>query len=170
MFGEFWGDHVKGKMIDIIDLIHEDNSDNAIKVLPTLENGQYGSAQLLLESKPSNECLNKLKEFYQVRIFKDENNTDYKYLMNIETLRYAYEEGWHWGNKDGINKDITHNRYDYDGYFYVTDTFNEYRRIAIIPFSVHAYELDGGYNLAKEEALIMVKTIVKQLNNGEIFK
>ena len=168
MFGKFWGNHVKGKLIDIMDLIHEDNPDNMNKVLPTFEKGEYGSAQLLLESKPSNECLDKLKEFYQVRIFKDEDNTDYKYLMSIEALRYAYEEGWHWGNKDGITRDITHNRYDYDGYFYITDAFNEYRRIAIIPFSVHAYEFDGGDNMAKEEALSMVKSIVKQLNDGDL--
>lgn len=166
MFGKFWGNHIKGKLIDIMDLIHEDNPDNMIKILPTLEKGEYGSPQLLLESKPSNECLDKLKEFYQVRIFKDEDNTDYKYLMSIEALRYAYEEDWHWGNKDGITRDITHNSYDYDGYFYITDAFNEYRRIAIIPFSVYAYESGGGDNMAKEEALSMVKSIVKQLNDG----
>jgi hypothetical protein len=169
MFGDYWGDHVHGRLNDdILTLISDDNPDNMVKVLPTLKKGQYGSPQLLLSYKPSNECLDKLKELYRVRIFKAEDSTDYKYLMSIETLRFAFMEGWHFRNNDGITREVTGNRWDYDGYFYITDSLNSYRRIAIIPFAMNAYKVDGGDNMSKEEALSLVKNIVKRLNNNEL--
>lgn len=164
---DFWGDHVDGKLMDILKLIGDDNPDIQCKVLPALEKGIYGSPQVLLSDKPSSECLDKIKELYKVRIFTDEDNTDYRYLMSIETLRYNYEQGWHFKETTDL-KDILHNRWDFDGYFYITDSFNSRRRIAIIPFSSNAYEFGGGDNISKGEALIFVKSIVKQLNNGEI--
>ena len=169
MFDKFWGDHVEGRLIDIFELINKDNPDNMVKVLPTLDKGEYGSLQLLLSDKPSGDCLDSIKELYAVRIFKAEDSTDYNYLMSIETLRFAFEEGEHWRNDDGITREITGNIWDYDGYFYITDSLNSYRRIAIIPFAMNAYEVDGGDNMSKEEALSLVKRWVKQLNQGEMF-
>ena len=174
MFGKFWGDHVEGKLKEILDLIGDDNPDNMICVLPVMEKDSYGSPQLLLHEKPSQECLDKINELYRVRIFQnDDADDEYKYLMTISTLRFAYEQEWHLTGYNGeseipLSKEVTHNKWDFDGYYYVTDSENDYRRIAIIPYSDRAYEFDGGDNISKHEALGLVKAIVRRLNNGEL--
>lgn len=98
----------------------------------------------------------------------DDNNDDYKYLMTIQALRFAFEEAYHfqgYGDDEPLSKSVTGNHWDFDGYFYITDELNSYRKIAIIPFKVYD-GFDSGYNLHRDEALILVKNIVNQLNNG----
>lgn len=172
MFGKFWGNHIEGKLKEILDLICDDNPDNRISVLPVMEKDSYGSPQLLLQEKPSKECLDKIGELYRVRIFQnDDSDDEYKYLMTISTLRFAYEHDWHWaghGAPEPLSKKVTHNKWDFDGYYYITDQENDYRRIAIIPYSDHAYEFDGGPNISKFEALNIVKSITRRLNNGDL--
>lgn len=174
MFGKFWGNYIEGKLKEILDHIGDDNPDNRICVLPVMEKDSYGSPQLLLQEKPSQECLDKIKELYRVRIFQnDDSDDEYKYLMTISTLRFAYEREWHYAGYYGqseipLSKKVTHNKWDFDGYYYVTDQENDYRRIAIIPYSDHAYECDGGPNISKFEALRIVKAIVRRLNSGDL--
>ena len=171
MFGKFWGNHVNGKLIELIRLIHDYDQDIMIKTLPLQENGKYGSPQLLLTSKPSDECLEKIREMYRINLFQNDDNTeDYKYLMTIEPLRFAYEREWHYPGKhdsDKLPRSITHNKWDFDGYFYITDALDSYRRIAIIPYKSNT-DFDSGHNLHKSEALALVKNIVRLLNNGEL--
>jgi len=163
MFGKFWGDHMNGKLMELLKLIGDDDPDIVIKVLPL--NGKYASPQLLLSGRPSDDCFEKMKEFYRVRLFDNVGGEDdYKYLMIIETLQYSYEKEFHLGGS--VPKHVTHNKWDFDGYYFITDTFDDYRRIAIIPFSDHAGELGGGSNISEHQALNLVKAIVKQLNNG----
>ena len=157
-----------GKLMELADLIFKDKDDIIIKELPLQKNGRYGSPQLLLTEKPSDECLEKLREMYEIRLFRnDDCNDGYKYLMTISTLRYAYEENWH--IRDNLSRDVSGNSWDFDGYFYVTDAHDSYRRIAIIPYSMHAGTFDGGHNSSKSEALAMVKQFVKRLNNGDFY-
>ena len=176
MFGKFWGNHIEGKLKEIMDSIWADNQDNTIKVLPVLEKEKYGSPQLLLNEKPSEDCLNKLNETYHIRLFRnDDNDDEYKYLMTIETLRFAYEHDWHHNGYYGqsempLSKEVTNNKWDFDGYYYITDSMNCDRRIAIIPYSDRAGEFDGGPNMPKFKALSMVKCIVKRLNNNSLFE
>ena len=166
MYGKFWGDHMNGKLIELLDLINEDNPEIIVSVLPLQEKGKYGSPQLLLSEKPSEECLEKMREMYRIRFFQNDDGGDtYKYLMTIETLRFSYEEGWHWDG--GLSKEVTANKWDFDGYFYVTDATNSYSRIAIVPFRRNS-GFDSGHNLSKPEALKLVKAIVKRLNNGDL--
>ena len=171
MFGKYWGDHVEGKLIDIIELISKYDKNISIEVLQAQEKGEYGVAQLLITDKPPNECIETISEFYKVDFYTKDNNDDtgeYKYLMLIEPLRFSYEEDWHYGG--GIDKRITHNKWDFDGYYYITDSMNDYRRLCIIPYSDHAYEFDGGPNISKHEALKLVKSIVNGLNNNTLIK
>ena len=174
MFGKFWGNHIHGKIVDFMDLISKDNEDIMIKVLPFLEKDHYGSPQFLMSDKPSEECIKQIEELYSIKFFRNDNaEDDYKYLVTLETLRYAYEREWHWTggrvNSDvPLSRDVTGNKWDFDGYFFVTDKFNDYRRIAIIPYSRNAYSLDGGYNLSEPEALEITKAIVRRLNNGDL--
>lgn len=172
----FWGDrnNMNGKLEEIINIIHEDNKDIWISQLPLQEKGKYGSLQLMLSAKPSENSLEKLREMYSINLFQSEYETnDYKYLMVIEPLRFAYEEDWHHSSITGdvkpLSKEIIANRWDFDGYFYVTDAFNSYRKIAVIPFKRNT-GFDSGHNLHKPEAEILVKNIVKRLNNGELFE
>lgn len=159
---------MNGKLIRIMDTLSKDNSECMIKVLPLNEKGKYGSPQLLLSEKPSKECLDKIREEYSVHIFAATDvEDDYKYLMIIEPLRFAYEREWHWGGD--LPKTITHNKWDFDGYFYVTDALNEYSRIVIVPYKSNT-GFDSGDNLHEPEAERLVKAIVKRLNNGELFQ
>ena len=168
MFDNFWGDHVDGKLTKILETIHEDNKECWVKVLPLNENGKYGSPQLLLSEKPSKDCLDRIREEYSVRIFQSEDSEDcYNYLMVIETLRFAYERVWHVSGD--IPKTVTHNKWDFDGYFYVTDALNEYSRIVIVPYKSNT-DFDSGDNLHEPEAERLVKAIVMRLNNGELFQ
>ena len=168
----FWGDgnNLNGKLEEILDLIHKDG-DIVVCMLPLQEKGKYGSPQLLLSEKPSDNCLNKIRESYRIRLFQnDDNADDYKYLMTIETLRFNFEEDWQFdiGNRhSSLPKLITGNKWDFDGYFYITDEFNSYCRIAIIPFKRNT-GIDSGHNLYRDDALRLVKSIVKRLNNGEL--
>lgn len=171
---DFWGDgnYLNGKLEEILDLINKDDGDIVVCMLPLQEKGKYGSPQLLLSEKPSDNCLNKIRESYRIRLFQnDDGGDDYKYLMTIETLRFNFEEDWHFGGFSGtdnsLSKSVTHNRWDFDGYFYITDEFNSYRRIAIIPFKRNT-GIDSGHNLYRDDALRLVKSIVKRLNNGEL--
>jgi len=168
----FWGDHVSGRIIELTDIIWEDNSEICIRELPLQENGKYGSPQLLLSEKPSDDCLEKLREMYRIRFFKnDDVNDDYKYLMTVETLRFSFEEDWHWNGVrndkiQSLSKEILNNQWDFDGYFYITDELNSYRKLAVIPFK-QSTDLDSGFNLERSQALTLVKNIVKKLNDGE---
>lgn len=169
----FWGDNISGRIIELVDIIWEDNSEILIRELPLQENGKYGSPQLLLSEKPSDDCLDKLREMYHIRLFQnDDVNDDYKYLMTVETLRFSFEEDWH---LDGVRKDeiqslskeVLNNQWDFDGYFYITDELNSYRKIAVIPFK-QSTGFGSGFNLERSQALKLVKNIVKKLNNGEL--
>ena len=173
---DFWEEmnFMDGRIHRIVKLIHEDNEEIYIKSLPTQEHKKYGSPQLLLSQKPSENCLDKLREMYRIRIFQnDDGGDDYKYLMTIETLRFAFEEDWHWtgGRTDEfpLSKEVTGNSWDFDGYFYITDEFNDYRRIAVIPFKTNE-GFESGHNLHRNDALRLTKNIIKQLNNGELLK
>ena len=172
----FWGDrnYLNGKLDEILKLINEDNEDIFICMLPLQEKGKYGSPQLLLSEKPSENCLDTIREMYRIRLFQnDDGGDDYKYLMTIETLRFAFEEDWHWvgGRTDEfpLSKAVTGNSWDFDGYFYITDEFNDYRRIAVIPFKTNE-GFESGHNLHRNDALRLTKNIIKQLNNGELLK
>ena len=142
-----------------------------IKTLPLLENGKYGSPQLMISEKPSEECLDKIRELYRVRFFQnDETEDEYKYLMTIETLRFSFEEGSHWNGYGGempLSKEVTGNQWDFDGYFYVTDATNSYERIVIVPFR-NSDGFDSSHNVSRHEALMIIKSIVKQLNEGTL--
>ena len=171
MFGKFWGDHMNGKLIELMRLISDDNEDIMIKTLPFLKKDNYGSPQFLMSDKPSEKCIKQIEELYSIKFFRNDNAEDeYKYLVTLETLQYAYEQESHWtiSNKTPLSKNVTGNKWDFDGYFYITDKLNDYRRIAVIPYSANAYSLDGGYNLSEPEALEITKAIVKRLNNGDL--
>ena len=53
MFGKFWGNHMNGKLIELMRLISHDNEDIMIKTLPFLKKDNYGSPQFLMSDKPS---------------------------------------------------------------------------------------------------------------------
>lgn len=172
----FWGDRngMNGKLDEILYIIAEDNKDLRVSVLPLQKNGKYGSPQLMVSEKPSEKSLEKIREMYSVHLFQNDEETDgYKYLMVIEPLRFAYEEDWHISSLTGdvipLAKEVVSNKWDFDGYFYITDAFNSYRKIAVIPFKRNN-DIDSGHNLHITEAEALVKSIVKKLNNGELFE
>ena len=170
----FWGDrnNLNGKLEEIIDLILSDNEELFVKMLPIQEKDKYGSPLLMLSDKPSEKCLDGIREMYRIRFFQNDNDSDnYKYLMAVETLRFAFEEDWHlsFGRTDEfpLSKAVTGNSWDLDGYFYITDGLDSYRRLLVIPFKRNE-DFDSGHNLHRSDALKLTKNIVKKLNNGEL--
>ena len=166
----FWGELSYGRINVIAKILFEDNENNTVKQLPLQENGEYGTLMLLTTEKLSEKCLDKLAEDYIVGMYDYTNGrqgqTEYNYLLILEPLRYTFVKTYHFAD-DALDKHTCGNRWDFEGYFYITDEYNSFAKIAIIPFTTSS-GIESSHNLSEPEALEIVKKITKRLNDGAL--